>query len=95
MVQRQLQEFKVLDTALMQSYGYPVRIKHAHFLKIYGALLPSDLTEQLTAKRKCERILQEAVLKDYRVGRTTVCGMVTVFAGGVSSSVVTNSGYHM
>jgi len=70
----QLQELKVLDTALMQSGGYPVRPAHSQFLRSYQVLLSSQqsLQEQLSLRDRCERILQEAGLKAYSLGHNSV-----------------------
>ena len=77
----QLQELKVLDTALMQSGGYPVRPAYNQFLRSYQVLLSSQqpLQEQLSPRDRCERILQEAGLKDYTLGQSSVSPSTLLF----------------
>ncbi len=69
----QLQELKVLDTALMQSCGYPVRLNHDKFFVNYHVLLSPQATSECdTLAEKCEKILQEAAVKNYHVGTNSV-----------------------
>lgn len=72
----QLQQFKVLDIALIQSCGFPIRITHSNFLKNYGALLVGDDKETLSAADKCVGILDSANLKEWYVGKTMVSCML-------------------
>lgn len=67
----QLQQFKLLDIALIQSCGFPVRLKHSHFLKNYGALFV-DNAQILSDVEKCNHILSSANLKEWHVGNTMV-----------------------
>lgn len=69
----QLQQFKILDIALIQSCGYPVRLKHSNFLKVYGALFVEDGSQVLSNVEKCFHILDVANLKEWHVGKTMVC----------------------
>ena len=75
-VLKQLQQFKILDAALIQSCGFPIRIKHSIFLQNYNSLFVDAKITEVSAREKCERILQAAHIKDYHVGLTMVgsCG---------------------
>lgn len=67
----QLQHLRILDTALIQSCGYPTRIEHFIFVKKYShLLLRSKLNED--DRNICEDILKNANLQDYQVGDTQV-----------------------
>ena len=67
----QLQQFKLLDIALIQSCGFPVRLKHSNFLKNYGALFV-DNTQIYSDVEKCNSVLSSANIKEWHVGKTMV-----------------------
>ena len=71
-VLNQIQQFKILDVALIQSCGFPVRLKHSIFLKNYNALYVDDKSQVLCDSDKCFRILDTANLKEWHVGKTVV-----------------------
>lgn len=68
----QLQQFKILDIALIQSCGFPIRLKHSHFVKNYEALFVDTKSQLLTDKEKCFSILDRANLKEWHIGKTMV-----------------------
>lgn len=68
----QLQQFKILDIALIQSCGFPVRLKHSHFIKNYEALFLDSKSRVLSDREKCFSILDRANLKEWHVGKTAV-----------------------
>ena len=70
----QLQQFKLLDIALIQSCGFPVRLKHSNFIKNYDALLV-DNSQLLSDVKKCGHILTSANLKEWHIGSTMVSSL--------------------
>ena len=68
----QLQHLRVLDTALIQSCGYPTRIDHCVFAKKYSDLL---LRGQVNTydRRTCKAILEKSSLQDFHIGKSQVC----------------------
>lgn len=68
----QIQQFKILDIALIQSCGFPVRLTHSNFLKNYSVLCVNSNAELLSDKEKCVVILDVSHLKEWHVGQTKV-----------------------
>lgn len=68
----QLQQFRVLDTALIQSCGYPVHLDHAHFVERYSSLMIGNqglLNDHVSV---CRAVLQNLSFTDYRIGNSQV-----------------------
>ncbi|XP_064396832.1 uncharacterized protein LOC135343755 isoform X2 [Halichondria panicea] len=63
----QLQHLRVLDTALIQSCGYPVRISHDKFIDSYSPLLICKNSTH-SPSETCRALIQAAQLEDYLVG---------------------------
>ena len=70
----QLQHFRVLDTALIQSCGYPVHLEHGAFAERYSSILIGDRGSSAKdgPKDVCEAILSHMNLTDYKIGNTQV-----------------------
>ena len=63
----QLQHLRVLDVALIQSCGYPIRMSHDKFMTSYSSLLISEDTTQLP-RDTCRALVEAAQLEDCVVG---------------------------
>ena len=71
----QLQHFRVLDTALIQSCGYPVHLEHGTFAERYSSILIGDrgsVKDGSGPKDVCEAVLSHMSLTDYKIGNTQV-----------------------
>ena len=71
----QLQHFRVLDTALIQSCGYPVHLEHRAFAERYSSILIGDrgsMKDGSGPKDVCEAVLSHMTLTDYKIGNTQV-----------------------
>lgn len=71
----QLQNFRVLDTALIQSCGYPVHLEYGAFAERYSPILIGDrgsVKDGNGHKATCETVLSHMNLTDYKIGNTQV-----------------------
>ena len=72
----QLQQFRVLDTALIQSCGYPVHLELTVFVQRYAPLLMGDKEslkkDDRDLKQVCHAICTNMKLSDYRMGNSQV-----------------------
>lgn len=75
LVLNQLQQLRVLDTALIQSYGYPRHVHREVFVEQYGELL-SKANSVEPSTENCRKILQVARLEDWEIGNTKVSAYI-------------------
>ena len=72
----QLQQFRILDTALIQSCGYPVHIEMPRFVSRYSSLLMegqgSSSMDHRDISATTQAVLTKRSLSDYRIGKTQV-----------------------
>lgn len=71
----QLQHFRVLDTALIQSCGYPVHLEHGVFAERYSSILLGDrdpVKDGRGPKAVCQAVLSHMNLTDYKIGNSQV-----------------------
>ena len=71
----QLQQFQILDTALIQSCGYPIHLEHDRFVERYSPLLLESrgvLKDERDLKTVCQAVLKKTKITDYRIGNSQV-----------------------
>lgn len=71
----QLQQFRILDTALIQSCGYPVHIEMTRFVNRYSPLLMEGKGPAIASRdisTITQAVLSKRNLSDYRVGNIQV-----------------------
>ena len=71
LVLHQLQQLRVLDTALIQSCGYPVHMSYSTFTQQYGVLLLRG-THLEASRETCQRVLETTRLEEWRLGKSQV-----------------------
>ena len=67
----QLQQLRVLDTALIQSCGYPVHMSYSTFTQQYGVLLLRG-THLEASRETCQHVLETTRLEEWRLGKSQV-----------------------
>ena len=67
----QLQQLQVLDTALIQSCGYPVHMSYSTFTQQYGVLLLQG-THLEASRETCQHVLETMRLEEWRLGKSQV-----------------------
>ena len=67
----QLQQLRVLDTALIQSCGYPVHMSYSTFTQQYGVLLLRG-THLEASRETCQQVLETMKLEEWRLGKSQV-----------------------
>lgn len=69
----QLQQFRILDTSLIQSCGYPVHIEMKSFVERYSPLLMEGRDKaQRDLPTVCQAVLNKRNVSDYRIGNSQV-----------------------
>lgn len=71
LVLHQLQQLRVLDTALIQSCGYPVHMSYSTFTQQYGVLLLRG-THLQASRETCQHVLETTRLEEWRLGKSQV-----------------------
>ena len=71
LVLHQLQQLRVLDTALIQSCGYPVHMSYSTFTQQYGVLLLRG-THLEVSRETCQQVLETVRLEEWRLGKSQV-----------------------
>jgi len=82
-VLRQLQHLRVLDTALIQSCGYPVHMSFRSFTKQFATVLMRDTTLE-PSPETCQQALEISGLQEWRIGKSQVREILS----GMSTSVI-------